>query len=130
VATLDDLRGTAAALPGTEERATTGGVAWFVRGKLYAWECHPWPSIPSDMRDIIASELVVGVKVAEPIDALALVEMQPDVFLRTTTPWGEPKIAFRLARIDTTHLAELVIEAWRVQAPKYLQRAVEEARGT
>ncbi|MFE5410967.1 MmcQ/YjbR family DNA-binding protein [Microbacterium sp. NPDC056569] len=127
MATLDDLRRTAAALPGSEERATTGGAAWFVRSKLYAWECHPWPSIPDDVRAIIASELVVGVKVSDPIDALALVEMEPDVFLRTTTPWGEPKVAFRMAGIDGDHLAELITEAWRVQAPKYL-RAEFDAR--
>jgi hypothetical protein len=127
VASLDDLRRTARVLPGTEERATTGGAAWFVRGKLYAWECHPWPSIPEDMREIIAAELVVGVKVADPIDALALVEMAPGVFLRTTTRWGEPKVAFRMAGIDDDHLAELVTEAWRIQAPKYLRRELDDA---
>ena len=122
MATLDDLRRIAVALPGSEERDTTGGAAWFVRRKLYAWECHPWPSIPADIRETIATELVVGVKVADRLDALALVEMAPDVFLRTTTPWGEPKVAFRMAGIDEDHLAELVTEAWRVQAPKYLAR--------
>lgn len=127
MADLDDLRRTAAGLPGSEERATTGGAAWFVRGKLFAWECHPWPSIPADMREIIAGELVVGVKVADPVDALALVEMAPDVFLRTTTSWGEPKVAFRMAGIDDDHLAEPVTEAWRVQAPRYLRRELDAA---
>ncbi|RXZ49800.1 MmcQ/YjbR family DNA-binding protein [Agromyces binzhouensis] len=127
MATIDDLRRTAAGLPGSEERATTGGAAWFVRRRLFAWECHPWPSIPADMRAIIAAEPVVGVKVADRVDALALVQMAPDVFLRTTTSWGEPKVAFRLAAIDPAHLAELVTEAWRVQAPKYL-RAEYDAR--
>ena len=122
MATIDDLRRIAVALPGSEERDTTGGAAWFVRRKLYAWECHPWPSIPADIREILATELVVGVKVADRLDALALVEMAPDVFLRTTTPWGEPKVAFRMAGIDDGHLAELVTEAWRVQAPTYLRR--------
>jgi len=122
VPTLDDLRRTAGELPGSAERATTGGAAWFVRGKLYAWECHPWPSIPAETRAIIAAELVVGVKVADRLDTLALVEMAPDVFLTTTTPWGEPKVAFRMARIDEAHLAELITEAWRLQAPKYLRR--------
>jgi hypothetical protein len=127
VATLDDLRRTTVALPGSEERATTGGAAWFVRRKLYAWECHPWPSIPADIREILATELVVGVKVADRLDALALVEMAPDVFLRTTTSWGEPKVAFRMAGIDEDHLAELVTEAWRVQAPRYLRRELDAA---
>jgi hypothetical protein len=122
VATLDDVRRTADTLPGSEERSTTGGAAWFVRGKLYAWEVHPWPSIPEDMRAIVARELVVGVKIGEPEDALALTEMLPDVFLRTTTAWNEPKVAFRMAGIDDEHLVELITEAWRTQAPKYLRR--------
>jgi hypothetical protein len=126
-ATLDDLRRIALGLPGSEERATTGGAAWFVRGKLYAWECHPWPSIPEDLRAIVASELVVGVKVADEEEALALREMQPDVFLPQTTRWGEPKIAFRMARIDAGHFTELVTEGWRVQAPKYLRREHDDA---
>ena len=127
MATLDDLRRIADALPGSEERATTGGAAWFVRGRLYAWECHPWPSVPEDIRAILAAELVVGVKVADRVDALALVEMQPEVFLHTTTGWGEPKIAFRMARIDAQHLNELVTEAWRVQAPRYLRRELDDS---
>ena len=121
MASLDDIRAVAATLPGSEESVTTGGIAWNVRRKLYAWECHPWPSIPDQVRAIVASELVVGVKVADPLDALALREMAPDVFLPRTTGWGEPKIAFRMAAIDLDHLAELVTEAWRVQAPKYLR---------
>jgi len=127
VATLDELRRTAAELPGSEERATTGGAAWFVRRKLYAWECHPWPSIPAEMRAIIAAELVVGVKVSDRLDALALVQMAPDVFLRSTTPWGEPKVAFRMAGIDEHHLTELVTEAWRIQAPRYLRAEFDDA---
>ena len=126
MATLDDLRRIADRLPGSEERATTGGAAWFVRRKLYAWECHPWPSVPTEIREIIAAELVVGVKVADRVDALALVEMAPDVFLPRTTGWGEPKVAFRMSRIDHDHLDELVTEAWRVQAPRYLRRELDE----
>ncbi len=46
----------------------------------------------------------------------------PDVFLGSTSKWGEPKIAFRMGAIDEQHLAELVTEAWYLQAPKYLRR--------
>lgn len=127
MATLDDVRSACAVLPGSEERATTGGAAWFVRGKLFAWECHPWPSIDADMREIIAAELVVGVKVEDPRDALALRQMMPEVFLRSTTRWGEPKVAFRMARIDDDHLVELVTDAWRSQAPKYLRTQFDDA---
>lgn len=126
-ATLDDIRRIAAVLPGAEERATTGGASWVVRNKPFAWEVHPWPSIPADIRALVSSELVVAVKVEQREDALALVDMEPDVFLRTTTAWLEPKVAFRMAAVDPDHLVELVTEGWRVQAPKYLRREWEAA---
>lgn len=122
MATLDDVRRIAERLPGSEERETTGGAAWFVRRKLYVWECHPWPSVPPEIREILASELVVAVKIADPIEAMALREMAPEIFLPRTTAWSEPKVAFRMARIDVLHLGELVTDAWRTQAPKYLVR--------
>lgn len=124
--TLDDVRAIVGALPGAEERTTTGGAAWFVRGKLFAWECHPWPSTPDDVRAIIALELCVGVKLADTIDAHALREMHADVFLPRTTRWGEPKVAFRMATIDREHLGELLTEAWRIQAPRYLRWEFDE----
>ncbi len=126
---IDDVRRIAAELPGSEERDTTAGPAWFVRNKAFVWECRAWPSIPADLREIIERELVVGVKLAQPIDARALREMQPDVFLEQTTRWGEPKVAFRMAGIDADHLEELIIESWRVQAPRYLRREVDDRLG-
>lgn len=126
MASLDDIRRITAALPGAEERQMTGGVAWAVRNKMFAWECHPWPSIPDDMRQVIGAELVVGVKVGDADDARALREMAPQAFLRETTRWGNPKVAFRMARIDLDHLRELVTDAWMTQAPAYLRRAFDE----
>lgn len=127
MASVDDIRAIAAALPGSEERTTTAGVSWFVRSKPFVWECHPWPSVPEPVRTVLATEQVFGVKIGDPIDGEALREMDPHVFLPQTTRWGEPKVAFRLADIAVDHLQELVVEAWRVQAPKYLVRAFDEA---
>lgn len=79
--TLEDARAVAVALPASEERATTGGAAWFVRNKLYAWEAHPWPSIHPEVRAVIEREPVFVVKVASEEDKLAYREGWPDVFL-------------------------------------------------
>lgn len=107
--------------------ATLDGRRRLVRSrKLYAWECHPWPSIPANVRETIAAKLVVRVKAADHPDALALVEMATNVFLHTTTTWGEPQVAFRITSIDEDHLADLVTDAWRLQAPKYLRREVDD----
>ena len=53
--------------------------------------------------------------------------MPPPSPARATTPWSEPKVAFRLAAITADHLAELVTEAWRVQAPRYLRHELDAA---
>ncbi|MET0734261.1 MAG: hypothetical protein ABWY55_01250 [Microbacterium sp.] len=127
--TLDDVSRVAAGLPGSDERTMTSGLAWFVRNKQYALEAHPWPSIPADVRAIIAAEPVVGVKLPDELDALALAQTWPDVFLPRTTSWGGPKIAFRLNAIDPQHLEELVTDAWRVQAPRYLRREFDGDEG-
>jgi len=122
VPSLEDVRAIAATLPGSEERATTGGAAWFVRNKLYAWEAHPWPSVPADIRAIIEREPVFVVKVSSEEDKLAYREGWPDVFLRQTTGWSEPKIAFRLEAVAPDLLVELVTDGWYSQAPRYLRR--------
>ena len=119
---LEDVRAIAATLPGSEERATTGGAAWFVRNKVYAWEAHPWPSVPADIRAVIEREPVFVVKVSTEEDKLAYREGWPDVFLRQTTGWSEPKIAFRLEAVAPDLLVELVTDGWYSQAPRYLRR--------
>lgn len=106
-----------------------GGAAWFVRGRLFAWECHPWPSIPVEAREVIGAELVVGVKVADEWDERAYREGSPTVFLGPTTSWGGPKVAFRMGAIDDALLVELVTEGWRTQAPRYLRRQLDDADG-
>lgn len=124
--TLEDVRAIAATLPDSEERATTGGAAWFVRNRLYAWEAHPWPSIPADVRAIIEREPVFVVKVGFEEEKLAYRQGWPGVFLPQTTAWSEPKVAFRLAAIDQEMLVELITEAWYSQATRALRRAFDE----
>ena len=123
--TLEDVRAIAATLPGSEERATTGGAAWFVRNRVYAWEAYPWPSVAAEVRTVIEREPVFVVKVPTEEDKLAYLEGWPDVFLRQAAGWSEPKIAFRLATVDPQLLVELVTEGWFSQAPRYLKRALD-----
>lgn len=125
---LDDVRAIIATLSASEERATTAGAAWFVRGKLFAWEAYPWPSVADDVREIILTEPVFVVKVPAEDHKRAYLEGWPQVFLRQATGWSEPKIAFRLAAVDPEILREILTEAWYSQAPRYLKRAFDEER--
>lgn len=127
--TLDDVRRAAARLPGSEERTMTGGSAWFVRNKLYAWECYPWPSESPALRELIVLEPVVGVKVADSDEQRALLQGWPDAFRASEVSWGGPKVLFRLGKIDPQLLVEVVTEAWRSQAPKYLRKELDRDAG-
>ena len=120
--TFEDVRAIAATLPGSEERATTGGAAWFVRNRVYAWEAHPWPSVAADVRVLIEKEPVFVVKVPAEEYKRAYLDGWPDVFVGQTTGWSEPKIALRLTRVEPKLLVELVVDGWYSQAPRYLQR--------
>ncbi len=105
MATEEDLRRIALALPGTEERAGYGGRPSFkVRGKGFAgiWKDH-------------AS---VALSVESPLERDAVVSGEPDKFF--TTPHYGPdsaRLLVRLAAIDADELAELVTESWRAVAP-------------
>jgi len=126
VPSLEDVRAIAAALPSSEERATTSGAAWFVKNKLYAWEAYPWPSVAAEVRAVIESEAVFVVKVPTEEHKRAYRQGWPRVFLGQTTGWSEPKVALRLDAVELDLLVELVTEAWYSQAPRYLQRAFDE----
>jgi hypothetical protein len=130
VPTFEDVRAIAATLPESEERATTGGSAWFVRNRVYAWEAHPWPSVAADVRALIEREPVFVVKVLAEEYKLAYLDGWPDVFVGQATGWSEPKIALRLARVEPELLIELVVDGWYSQAPQYLQRAYDESRSS
>lgn len=122
---LDDIRRIVRWLPDAEERERPSGTTWFVRSRIFAWVAQPWPSIPEDMREIIATELVVSFKVAEHLDAQAMKYTFPDIVLRETSTWVEPKIAVRMQRVEREHLVEIVTEAWRSQAPRAVRQAWE-----
>lgn len=123
---LEDVRVVAATLPFSEERTKATGVSWLVRERPYAWQAYPWPSVSAPAQAVMRSEPVLVVKVASDEDKLAYLEGWPDVFLRQPSGWSEPKIALRLATVDSTLLVELVQDAWYCQAPKYARRLLDE----
>jgi hypothetical protein len=126
-ATLEDISRIAASLPGSEEKPSGGGLAWFVRRRPFAWESMPWPSEPDHVRAIVSNEVCVGVRLGNEDDKRALVHGWPDVFVARDHPRGALTIIIRLGVVDRDHLAELVTESWRTQAPKYLIREFDGA---
>lgn len=126
-ASFDDVQRIAATLPGSEERLSGGGRAWFVRRRPFVWESVPWPSEPDHVRELVTSEPCLGVRVADLDDKRALAQGWPDAIAVWDAPWMEPKVLVRLHAIELDHLAELVTDAWRTQAPQYLVREFDAA---
>jgi hypothetical protein len=50
----------------------------------------------------------------------ALLQGEPETFFSTPHYDGYPAVLIRLERVDPVELAELIEEAWRLQAPKRL----------
>ena len=123
--TLDDVSRIAAELPGSEEKLSGGGLAWFVRRKAFAWELMPWPSEDERIRLLVSTEPCIGVSLPGEDEKRALLQGWPDVFATSETRWGGPKVIVRLAAVDADHLVELVTESWRTQAPKYLRETFD-----
>ena len=96
-----------------------------MRRKPYAWESVAWPSEAEHIRAIVSAEPCIGVSLPDEDDKRALVQGWPDVFVASATKWGGPKIVVRLNAVDPDHLEELVTEAWRTQAPKYLRKELD-----
>lgn len=57
----------------------------------------------------------------------ALLQGDPETFFSTPHYDGYPAVLIRLERVDAEELAELIEDAWRLQAPKRLVAAFENA---
>jgi hypothetical protein len=55
----------------------------------------------------------------------ALLQGQPDAFFSTPHYDGYPYVLVRLEAVDPVELAELIEDAWRIQAPKRLVKVYD-----
>ena len=124
MATWDDVRRLALALPETAEIADKIGAVWVVKGKRFVWER---PLRKSDI-DALGADAPAGdilcASVADNDTKLALVASEPGIFFTTPHFDGYPAVLIRLADIDPGFLAEVVTDAWISRAPKRLAAAL------
>lgn len=121
MATWDDVRRIAAALPETAESAGGDGqLAWRVRDKAFVWER---PLRRGDIEALGASAPQGPVLAAHVPDLgakEALLAAEADVYFTTPHFDGYRAILVRLDRIAVPELQELLVEAWLCRAPKRL----------
>ena len=129
MATWEDVRRLALALPETDEHASRGHAQWRVRDKLFVWER---PLRQSDLRalgDAAPDGPILGVRVEHLVAKEAILADDPEVFFTTPHFNGYPAVLAQLDRITVRDLEEVVTEAWLARAPARLVREFLASRG-
>ena len=127
MATWEDVRRIALALPDVTERSSRGLSSWRMRDKLFVWER---PLRPVDLRalgDRVPSGPILGARVEHLMAKEALLADDPNVFFTTPHFDGYAAILIALERITVGDLEEAVVEAWLVRAPQRLARPYRES---
>lgn len=123
MATWDDVRRIALALPETSERISRDLRQWRVKDKLFVWERPLRQKEIEALGDDAPDGPILGARVEHLGAKEALLAEDPQLFLTTPHFDGYPAILVRLDRIALTDLQEVAVEAWLARAPKPLARA-------
>ncbi len=117
--TQEDVRRIALSLPQTSESEDHFGFGVLNKGKLrgfvWAWNERIEPKKPR-----VPNPEVLAVRVASLTEKEELLAADPEKFFTEPHYNGFPAVLVRLPAIDAAELAELIIDAWRCQAPRAL----------
>ena len=115
----NDVRRIALALPDTSEAEDRFAFSVLNKGKqkgfVWTWNERVEPKKPRVPRPD-----VVAIRVADRIDKEALLASDDEKFFTEPHYNGFPAVLVRLPMIDADELEELIVEAWRCQAPRAL----------
>jgi len=121
VATDDDVRRSALALPGVEE-IPSEGFDFRVGNKGFVWS---YPERVPGRRRMIRTDVAV-LYVGDEAEKQALLLGEPELFF-TAPGWdGWPLVMLRLPKVRVPRLTELLTDAWRMRAPAELLADLEE----
>jgi len=123
VASWDDVRGIALALPETGERLSRDLRQWRVKDKLFVWERPLRRADVEALGDNVPDGPILGARVEHIVAKDALLADDPLVFFTTPHFDGYPAILVRLDRITSEDLKEVITEAWLARAPARLVKA-------
>ncbi|MCW3027747.1 MAG: hypothetical protein JWN81_958 [Solirubrobacterales bacterium] len=123
MASWDDVRRIALALPETSERLSRDRCQWLVKDKLFVWERPLRAKEVAALGDAAPDGPILGARVEHVGAKEALLADDPQVFFTTPHFDGFPAILVRLGSIAAHDLEEVVTEAWLVRAPRRLAEA-------
>ena len=111
MATWEDVRRLALALPETSEKASFGRtMAWQVKDKTFAWERPLRKADLEALGDSAPTGPILGARVPDEGAKEALIADDPDVYFTTPHFDGYPAILVQLEHIDLEELEELLVE--------------------
>ncbi|HKE66569.1 MAG TPA: MmcQ/YjbR family DNA-binding protein [Micromonosporaceae bacterium] len=129
MATWEDVRAVALALPETIERSGRDGLRdWRVKDKGFVWERPLRKADLVALGDAAPTGAILGARLPDVGAKAALIADDPDVYFTTPHFDGYPAILVQLDHIGPDELEELIVEAWLVQAPKTVAKAYLAAR--
>ena len=121
MATWDDVRMLALALPETTEGSDTSGLAkWMVRGKYFAWERPLRKRDLEELGSAAPAGEILGASTADLDDKRGLIGSNPDVFFTVPHFANYPAVLVLIERISGEQLREVLTDAWLCRAPKRL----------
>jgi hypothetical protein len=120
MATWDDVRRLALALPETSERLSHGTASWRVRDKGFVSERPLRAADRLALGDRAPGGPILGARTEHLVAKEALIADDPAVYFTTPHFDNYPTVLVVLERIALDELHELVVEAWLARAPKRL----------
>jgi hypothetical protein len=129
MATWDDVRRIALALPECSERQSHGHPAWRVKDKLFVWDRPLRKSDLEALGEAAPQGPILGARVEHLVAKEALLADDPEVFFTTPHFDGHASVLVQLERIGLDELNEVIVEAWLVRAPQRLAEQYIEASG-
>jgi hypothetical protein len=118
MATWDDVRRLALALPETSEQSGQGGAQWRVRDKMFVWERPLRRSDLAALGPAAPEGPILGVRVPDLGAKEAVLAEEPECCFTTPHFDGYPAVLVQLELVPVELLEELVTEAWLGRAPK------------
>jgi hypothetical protein len=123
MATWDDVRRLALALPEADEVVSRDLRQWRVKDKLFVWERPLRRSDLEALGDEAPDGPILGARVEHLVAKEAMIADDPSVFFTTPHFDGYPAVLVQLEKISADDLREVVVEAWLARAPKKLAQA-------
>jgi hypothetical protein len=123
MATWDQVRRYALALPGVVEETSHGNAVWKVNKKPFAWDRPLKKTDLAALGDAAPTGAILGLRTADLEMKEALLRSDPRAIFTTPHFDGYAAVLVQLEKIAAADLKRLIVEAWLGRAP---ERSVRE----